>query len=91
MTKAELVNKVAETAEISKKDAGEAVKAIFAIITKVMVEGDKLTIPGFGTFETRERAARMGRNPATGKPLKIPASISPAFKPSKVLKEQVNE
>ena len=91
MTKAELTEKVAQTAEISKKDAASAVNAVFDAITDVLVANEKLVILGFGTFETRKRAARMGRNPATGEKLKIPATIVPAFKPSKVLKEKVNE
>lgn len=91
MTKAELTEKVAQTAEISKKDAASAVNAVFDAITDVLVANEKLVILGFGTFETRKRAARMGRNPSTGEKLKIPATIVPAFKPSKVLKEKVNE
>lgn len=90
MTKAELTKKVAEAAGINTKQATVAVNAIFAAITEALVEGEKIVIPSFGTFETRQRAARNGRNPATGEALKIPASITPAFKPSKVLKEQVN-
>ena len=82
---------MAQTAEISKKDAASAVNAVFDAITDVLVANEKLVILGFGTFETRKRAARMGRNPATGEKLKIPATIVPAFKPSKVLKEKVNE
>lgn len=90
MTKAELTKKVAEAAGISTKQAVAVVTAVFATITDALVEGEKIVIPSFGTFETRQRAARNGRNPATGEALKIPASITPAFKPSKVLKEQVN-
>ena len=91
MTKADLIEKVAQNAAITKKDAAAAVNAVFDVIIDTLVKGEKLTILGFGTFETRERAARMGRNPATGEKLKIPAAIVPAFKPSKVLKEKVNE
>lgn len=91
MTKADLIEKVKQNAAISKKDAAAAVNAVFDIITDVLVANEKLVILGFGTFETRERAARMGRNPATGEKLKIPASVVPAFKPSHVLKEKVNE
>ena len=91
MTKADLIEKVAQNAAIIKKDAAAAVNAVFDVIIDTLVKGEKLTILGFGTFETRERAARMGRNPATGEKLKIPAAIVPAFKPSKVLKEKVNE
>jgi len=90
MTKAELTEKVAQTAEIDKKKAAAAVNAVFSVITELLAKGDRLVIPGFGTFETRKRAARIGRNPATGEELKIPASITPAFKPSKIFKEQVN-
>lgn len=90
MTKTELTEKVAAAAKINKKEAGAAITAIVETITDLLVKGEKLIIPGFGTFETRERAARIGRNPSTGEEIKIPASIVPAFKPSKVLKEQVN-
>lgn len=91
MTKTELTEKVAAEAKISKKEAGAAVAIIIETITDLLVKGEKLTIPGFGTFETRERAARVGRNPSTGEEIKIPASIVPVFKPSKVLKEQINK
>lgn len=91
MTKTELVTKVADATELSKKDAAAAITAIFETITDVLINGDKLTIFGFGTFETRHRAARTGHNPATGEKIKIPAAIVPAFKPSKALKDQVNK
>lgn len=91
MTRAEFTEKVATAAGTDKKTANAVIKAVVETITELLVKGDKLIVTGFGTFETRERAARIGHNPATGETIKIPASIVPAFKPSKVLKEQVNK
>lgn len=90
MNKTELVNSVAEAAGLSKKQAEAAVKATLDSITNAMVAGDKVQLIGFGTFETRERAARTGRNPQTGKEIKIKASKVPAFKAGKALKDVVN-
>lgn len=89
MNKTDLVNAVAEQSGLSKKDAGKAVEAVFASITETLTKGDKVQLIGFGNFEVRERAARNGRNPQTGKEIKIPASKVPAFKAGKGLKDAV--
>ena len=90
MTKTELIAKVAESANISKKDAGAAVAAVFGAISEQLVKGEKVSLIGFGTFEVRERPARQGRNPQTGESIKIKASKAPAFKAGKALKDAVN-
>ena len=93
MNKAELVEKVAERAGLSSKDARAVVDAIFdpdpsvGLIAAQLLAGDKVAISGFGTFEARERKARSGRNPHTGQTLDIPATRAPAFKAGKPLKE----
>ncbi|WEV61138.1 HU family DNA-binding protein [Streptococcaceae bacterium ESL0729] len=87
--KQDLVAKVAEKTELTKKDAELAVNAVFSSITDFLAEGDKVQLIGFGTFETRERAARTGRNPQTGKTLEIAATTVPAFKAGKALKDAV--
>lgn len=89
LNKTELIAKVAEKADLSKKDAGKAVDAVFASITEALKKGDKVQIIGFGSYEVRERAARLGRNPQTGKEIKIAASKVPAFKAGKALKDAV--
>lgn len=89
MNKTELVNSVSEQAELSKKDAGKAVDAVFDVIQDALAKGDKVQLIGFGNFEVRERAARKGRNPQTGKEIEIAASKVPAFKPGKALKDAV--
>ena len=91
MTKTELVSAVAEKAELSKKDAEKAVAAVVESITDALVNGDKVQLVGFGTFEVRDRAAREGKNPLTGEKINIPASKSPAFKAGKALKDVVNK
>ena len=90
MTKTELIAKVAESANISKKDAGAAVAAVVGAISAELVKGEKVSLIGFGTFEVRERPARQGRNPQTGESIKIKASKAPAFKAGKALKDAVN-
>ena len=90
MNKSELIDQVATDAGISKKDAGAAVNATIKAISEQLAKGEKVSVLGFGTFETRERAARTGRNPATGEKIKIKASKSPAFKAGKALKAAVN-
>jgi DNA-binding protein HU-beta len=90
MNKTELVNAVAEKAGLTKKDAAKAVDAVLGAVTETLSKGDKVQLVGFGNFEVRERAARTGRNPQTGKEIKIPATKVPAFKPGKALKESVN-
>ncbi len=86
MNKAELVAKVASMAEMDKKTAEKAVNAVFGAISQAFEASEKVQIMGFGTFEVKERAARQGRNPATGETIEIPASKTPVFKASKTLK-----
>ena len=90
MNKTELIAAVAQTAEISKKDADKAVAAVFESITKALVDGEKVQLVVFGTFEVRRREARTGKNPRTGEAIEIAASNVPAFKAGKALKESVN-
>lgn len=89
MNKTELVEAVAKSAELSKADANKAVDAVVDAVTEALAKGDKVTLIGFGTFETRERAARTGRNPRTGAEIKIAATRIPAFKAGKKLKDAV--
>ncbi|WP_203332773.1 HU family DNA-binding protein [Planococcus beigongshangi] len=89
MNKTELVNSVAEAAELSRKDAAKAVDAAFEAIQGALTKGEKVQLIGFGNFEVRERAARKGRNPQTGAEIEIAASKVPAFKPGKALKDAV--
>jgi DNA-binding protein HU-beta len=91
MNKTDLINAVAESAELSKKDAENAVKAVLENIEDTLAKGEKVQLIGFGNFEVRERSARKGRNPQTGKEMEIPASKQPAFKPGKALKDSVNQ
>ena len=90
MTKTELINAVAEKAELTKADAGKAVSAVFEAIKDSLVAGEKVQVVGFGTFEVRERAAREGKNPATGEKIQIAATKVPAFKAGKALKDMMN-
>ena len=90
MNKNELVSAVAKQAELSKKDAGLAVEAVFDAISEALEKGDKVQLIGFGTFDVSERAAREGRNPRTGETMKIAASKAPRFKAGKALKDRVN-
>ena len=90
MNKTELVAAMAEKAELSKKDSEKALKAFIDVVTEELKKGEKVQLVGFGTFETSKRAAREGRNPSTGKAMKIPASKSPKFKAGKALKDSVN-
>ena len=89
MNKTELINAMAEKAELSKKDAEKALNAFIDTVTEELADGGKVQLIGFGAFETSERAARMGRNPQTGEEMEIPASIVPKFKAGKALKEAV--
>src|SRR5699024_1911128 len=91
MNKTDLVNAVAEKSELSKKDAGKAVDAVFESIMDSLSEGEKVQIIGFGNFEVRDRSARKGRNPQTGEEIEIPASKVPAFKAGKALKDAVKK
>ena len=86
MNKTELVAKVAEKAGLTKKDAEKAVGAFTEAVQEALVKGDKVQLIGFGTFETKDRAARTGRNPQTGKAIEIPASKNPVFKAGKALR-----
>ena len=90
MNKSELIDAIAEKAELSKKDAGSALDAMVAAISTALKAGDAVTLVGFGTFAVKERAARTGRNPQTGKEIKIAASKTPSFKAGKGLKDAVN-
>jgi len=89
MNKTELIQAVAEKAEVSKKEATTVVEATFESITEALQNGEKIQLIGFGTFEVRERAARKGRNPRTKEDIEIPASKVPAFKAGKALKYAV--
>ena len=90
MNKVELIAAVAAKAELSKKDAEKAIAAVVASIEETLVKGDKVQLIGFGTFEVRERAARVGRNPQTKEEIKIDASKQPVFKAGAALKKAVN-
>lgn len=91
MNKTELVASVAEKAGMTKKDAEKAVSAVLDSVQQALANNDKVQLIGFGTFETRERAARTGRNPQTGKEINIAASKSPVFKAGKALKDAINK
>lgn len=87
MTKNDLVAQVAGTAELTKKDAEKAVNAVLETITEALKNGEKVSLVGFGTFETRQRPARKGLNPRTKEEITIPATVAPAFKAGKALKD----
>ncbi|MEX2460981.1 MAG: HU family DNA-binding protein [Paenibacillaceae bacterium] len=89
MNKSELISKVAELSELSKKDATKAVDSVFEAISEALKGGDKVQLVGFGNFEVRERSARKGRNPQTGQEIEISASKVPSFKPGKALKDSI--
>ena len=91
MNKSDLVAAIAEKAEMSKKDAEKALKAFVDVVAEQLKAGDKVQLVGFGTFEVSERAAREGRNPQSGEPMKIEASKAPRFKAGKALKDMINE
>ena len=91
MTKSELIAKIVDKTELDKKQAAAALDAIIAVITEALKAGEKISLPGFGTFEVRERAARQSRNPRTGETVEVAAKRVPAFKPGKGLKEAVNK
>ena len=90
MNKAELIDKIAEAADISKATATRALDAVIESVTKELKKGNAVTLVGFGTFAVRKRAARSGRNPRTGETIKIKASKNPSFKAGKALKDAVN-
>ena len=89
MNKTELIATVAEVAELSKKDAEKAVNATFDAITAALEAGEKVSLVGFGAFDVKERAARIGRNPRTKEEVEIPATRVPLFKAGKALKDTV--
>ncbi|UCC66598.1 MAG: HU family DNA-binding protein [Deltaproteobacteria bacterium] len=89
MKKAELIDKVAKEAKIPRAAAERAVNSFTATVTEVLKKGDKITLPGFGTFLVSNRAARKGRNPRTGEEIRIPDAKIPKFKVGKGLKEAV--
>ena len=90
MTKAELISAVAEKSGLKKVEAEKAVAAFIASVTETLKSKGKLSLVGFGTFSTADRAARKGQNPQTGKKINIPAATVPKFKAGKTLKEAVN-
>ena len=91
MNKSELVAALAEKTEMTKKSAEASLNALVEIVTDELKNGGKIQLVGFGTFETRKRAARKGRNPQTKEEIKIPASKAPVFKAGKALKDLVNK
>ena len=91
MTKAELVDEVARAAELNKRDAEVIVETVFESIVSALHKGEKVELRGFGSFRTRERGPRRGRNPKTGEPVDVPAKRVPYFKPGKELKEFFTE
>ena len=90
MNKSDLVAKISEKSELSKKDSEKALNAFMDAVTEALKEGQKIQLIGFGTFEVRERKARTGRDPRSGKTIEIPATNSATFKAGKALKDAVN-
>ena len=90
MTKAELIEEVSRVVEMTRKDSEVIVEAIFDSIVRSLRSGDKIEIRGFGSFRTRQRQPRVGRNPKTGTKVEVPSKRIPYFKPSKELKDLVN-
>ncbi len=90
MTKADLIEEVSRVVEFTRKESEVIVEAIFSSVVKSLKEGDKIEIRGFGSFRTRQRQSRVGRNPKTGARVEVPAKRIPYFKPSKELKDLVN-
>jgi len=89
MNKAELIDQVAARGNLSKKEAASAVDAMFESIQAALAQGDKVQLVGFGSFEVRERAPRVGRNPQTGRTIEIGARRVPVFRPGKALKDAI--
>ena len=89
MNKADLIKDIAERGEFTKADADAALKAVQGAIAAALTRGDKITLPGFGTFKVVETAARTGRNPQTGEPVEIPAKRKVKFNPTQALKDLV--
>ena len=90
MNKTELIAAIAAKSELSKKDSEKALRAFEEAVTEALAKGGKVQLVGFGTFDVAERAAREGRNPQTGEPMKIAASKAPRFKVGKALRDAVN-
>jgi DNA-binding protein HU-beta len=90
MNKTQLIDLIAESAEISKKQAAKALDATIDQIKVALAKGEDVTLIGFGTFATKQRPERKGRNPRTNEPMTIPAAVVPVFKPGKALKEEIN-
>ena len=90
MNKNEFIDRVADSADISKSEAAKAVDAVFDSITKALKAGDDVRLVGFGTFSAAKRKAREGRNPRTGETIQIPASVQPKFSAGKGLKDALN-
>ncbi|MDR5615372.1 HU family DNA-binding protein [Arsenophonus sp.] len=90
MNKTEVINQIAEKADLTKKDSEKALNAFIETVTEALKAGDDVQLVGFGSFQVKQRAAREGRNPQTGKALKIAATNVPSFKAGKTLKEAVN-
>jgi integration host factor subunit beta len=91
MTKADLIEEVSRVVEMTRKESEVIVEAIFDSVVRSLRDGDKIEIRGFGSFRTRERRPRVGRNPKTGARVEVPAKRIPYFKPSKELKDLVNQ
>ncbi len=91
MNKSELINAIAERANLSKADAGRSLDTLIKTIETTLKSGDSIALVGFGTFAVKDRAERTGRNPQTGQEITIAASKVPSFKPGKGLKDAVNE
>lgn len=91
MTKADLVERIAAKVELSKKDGETVVNTVFRCIVEALAQGDKVELRGFGSFRTRARQPRIGRNPKTGDKVEVPEKKVPFFKPGKSLKKLVNE
>lgn len=91
MNKTDLITAAAEKSGLSKKDAERVVNALLDTVTTALSKGEKVQVSGFGIFETKEREARVGRNPRTKEPVQIPATRTPTFKPSKLLKDIVGK
>lgn len=90
MNKEEMVGALSQKARLTRKDSETAIDAVFEIITDALSNGDKVQIVGFGVFEVKDRAPRVGRNPKSNVPVNIPARKMPVFKPGKPLKEAVD-
>jgi len=90
LNKAELITSIAEKSGLTKKDSEKALNAFIESVEEALAQGEKVQLVGFGTFESRRRSARKGRNPQTGEEIDIPAANMPAFKAGKALKDKLN-